>query len=393
MRRYLEPYVQKDLEEKMVFVGGPRQVGKTTLAFHLLGDADATHPAYLSWDAVGKKESILKGELPADQRLIVLDEIHKYRGWRNLLKGFYDQFKSQRRFLVTGSARLDYYRRGGDSLQGRYHYYRLHPLTLSEVSRKPTSTDLEHLLTFGGFPEPFLKANSRHYKRWQRERLSRVIQEDLIHLEQVKEVSQLDLLVHILPGRVGSILSLNNLRNDLQVSFETVERWILILENLYYCFRISPFGLSHLRTAKKEKKLYLWDWSQPKSQSARFENMVASHLLKYCHLIQDREGDEMELKFLRDAQKREIDFVVVKNQKPLFAVECKSGESDLSPNIAYFAERSHIPKFFQVHWGRKDAEVAKHRARIVPFVKFCQNLGDEISNDRENFISCRFAHS
>lgn len=304
--------------------------------------------------------------------MIVLAEIHKFKGWRNLVKGFYDRHKSKKEFLVTGSARLDYYRRGGDSLQGRYHYYRLHPFSLYEINNKPTQDDLQHLINFGGFPEPFLKANNRHYKRWQRERLVRVMQEDLINLEQVKEVSQLSLLAQIIPTRVGAILSLNNLKQDLQTAFETVDRWVLILENIYYCYRISPFGLSPLRTAKKEKKLYLWDWSQCKNPGARFENLVASHLLKYCHLIQDSEGDDMQLKFIRDAQKREIDFVVVKNQKPIFAVECKTGESSISPHIAYFSERSEIPIFYQVHLGRKDAEVAKHRARIIPFQNFCQ---------------------
>lgn len=371
MKRYLEEPVRQDLKEKMVFVGGPRQVGKTTVAFHLLGNADESDPAYLNWDSSAVKRALLKGELPSDQDLIVLDEIHKYKGWRNLVKGFYDQHKSKRRFLITGSARLDYYRRGGDSLQGRYHYYRLHPLTLPELGPKPTDQDLEQLLSFGGFPEPFLKANGRHYRRWQQERLSRVLQEDLIGLEQVKEVSQLDLLMHLLPTRVGSILSLNNLKQDLQVAFETVERWILILENIYYGYRIAPFGLPRLRTAKKEKKLYLWDWSQCETEGARFENLVASHLLKMCHFIQDSEGEEMQLQFLRDAQKREIDFVVLKNRKPVFAVECKTGESQLSPHIPYFAARSSIPKFYQVHLGKKDVEIAQHRARILPFIRFC----------------------
>ncbi len=372
MKRYLEDIAREDLKEKMVFMGGPRQSGKTTLAFHLLGNADESHPAYLNWDDIKTKQSILRGEIPANQPLVVLDEIHKYRGWRNLVKGFYDTHRSTKQFLITGSARLDYYRRGGDSLQGRYHYYRLHPFSLDEVSKKPTQQELGQLLQHGGFPEPFLKASSRHHKRWQQERITRVIQEDLISLEQVKEISQLDLLVHVLPSRVGSILSLNNLREDLQVSFETVDRWIQILENIYYCYRISPLGFPRLRTAKKEKKLYLWDWSQVSDPGARFENLVASHLLKFCHFVEDSEGEEMHLQFIRDAQKREINFVVVKNKKPLFAVECKTGESTLSPHIAYYSERSTIPAFYQVHQGQKDVEIARHRARILPFTTFSQ---------------------
>ncbi|MFC1766464.1 ATP-binding protein, partial [Planctomycetota bacterium] len=223
--------------------------------------------------------------------------------------------------------------------------------SLGELSSPPVSSDLEHLLQFGGFPEPFLKGQTRHWKRWQRERQSRVIQEDLVNLEQVKEVSQLSLLAQVLPDRVGSLLSLNNLRQDLSVAFETVDRWITILENLYFCFRIVPYGLPHLRATKKEKKLYMWDWSLCSDSAARFENLVGSHLLKFCHQQEDTEGDSMELQFIRDSQGREIDFVVVKNSKPLFAVECKSGEQGLSRHVSYFSQRSNIPNFYQVHMG------------------------------------------
>lgn len=366
MDRYLKAAIVADLKEKMVFLGGPRQVGKTTLALSLLENGSEQHPAYMNWDGVTSRKALLQGALPADEDLIILDEIHKYKEWRNLVKGFYDLNKSSKQFLITGSARLDHYRRGGDSLQGRYHYHRLHPLSLHETTANPRPSDLEHLLKFGGFPEPFLKGNVRHWKRWQRERRSRVIQDDLTNLEQVKETSQLDLLASVLPERVGAPLSINNLRGDLGVAFETADRWITILENLYFCFRIQPHGLPKLRAARKEKKLYMWDWSLCENEAARFENLVASNLLKYCHRIEDQEGDRMELRFVRDSQRREVDFVVVRDNQPEFAVECKTGERDLSRNIAYFAQRTSIPKFYQVHMGRKDYEMAKHRARVLP---------------------------
>ena len=359
----------------MVFLGGPRQVGKTTLALTLLENGDERHPAYLNWDDLQSRRMLLEGALPAVEPLVILDEVHKYKGWRNLVKGFYDMNKSRRQFLITGSARLDHYRRGGDSLQGRYHYHRLHPLSLHELGRGAGNEEWDALMKFGGFPEPYLKADSRHWKRWQRERQSRVIQEDLINLEQVREVSQLSLLADILPDRVGSPLSINNLRGDLSVAFETAERWVTILENLYYCFRIQPFGLPRLRAAKKEKKLYMWDWSLCADEGARFENLVASNLLKYCHRHEDQEGDRMELKFIRDSQRREIDFVVVRNGQPEFAVECKSGDRSLSRNISYFSQRSSIPKFYQVHRGRTDREHASVRTRILPFAIFSQLLG------------------
>ena len=367
MKRYLENIIREDLSEKMVFLGGPRQVGKTTLALHLLDNGTEKHPAYLNWDNVSVKNLLLAGALPSDEKLLILDEIHKYKDWRNLVKGFYDTHKSDKQFLVTGSARLDHYRRGGDSLQGRYHYHRLHPLSLYELNKKPTKSDLEQLLNFGGFPEPFIKATARHWKRWQKERQSRVMQEDLLNLEYIKEVSQLTLLLQVLPEKVGSMLSVNKLRQSLSVSFDTADRWITILENLYFCFRIAPYGLPTLRTAKKEKKLYMWDWSVCGEPAAKFENIVASHLLKKCHAIEDAEGDKMELKFIRDSMGRELDFVVVKNNKPLFAVECKTGEQGLSRNISYFAERSNIPHFYQVHLGNKDYEISEFKARVLPF--------------------------
>ncbi|MBN1672320.1 MAG: ATP-binding protein [Kiritimatiellae bacterium] len=375
MKRYLEGAVAADLEEKMVFLGGPRQVGKTTLALGLLENGSEKHPAYLNWDARAARRTLLQGALPSDEPLVILDEIHKYKAWRNLVKGFYDLNKSSTRFLITGSAKLDHYRRGGDSLQGRYHYHRLHPLSLHEISGKPTRSDLEHLLRFGGFPEPFLKGSLRHWKRWQRERQSRVIQDDLVNLEHVKEVSQLDLLAQVLPDRVGAPLSINNLRGDLSVAFETADRWVTILESLYFCFRIQPYGLPKLRAAKKERKLYMWDWSLCEDPSARFENLVASNLLKYCHRAEDQEGDRMELRFVRDAQRRELDFVVVRNRKPMFAVECKTGAQELSRNIAYFAERTGIPRFYQVHAGERDYEVAGVRARVLPVTLFAGVLG------------------
>ena len=365
MKRYLAAAILSDLSEKMVFIGGPRQVGKTTLSLEFLDGGSETHPAYLNWDDVTSRKALLQGMLPGGEPLVILDEIHKHKGWRNLVKGFYDKNKSTKQFIIPGSAKLDHYRRGGDSLQGRYHYHRLHPFSLMELSSTPSSSDLETLLRFGGFPEPFLKANQRHWKRWQRERQTRVIRDDLTSLEHVKEVAQLELLADVLPDRVGSVLSINNLRQDLSVSFETADRWIGILENLYFCYRIKPFGLPKLRASKKEKKLYMWDWSICSNPAAKFENMVASNLLKYCHLLEDQEGESMELNFIRDSVGREIDFVVVKNGKPVFGVECKSGDSKISKNITYFSQRSIIPCFYQVHMGQKDYEVADARARIL----------------------------
>lgn len=358
----------------MVFLGGPRQVGKTSLAFQLLKDGNEKHPGYLNWDSKNDRKKILNEQLPASEPLIVLDEIHKYKQWRNLVKGLYDKNKSDRQFLITGSARLDYYRRGGDSLQGRYHYHRLHPISLLEANNNPTQSDVAHLLRFGGFPEPFLKGELEHWQRWQNERQKRVIYEDLLSLEKVQELSQLDLLISLLPDRVGSPLSVENLRGDLEVSHQSVERWIKIFENLYQCFRLAPYGAPKVRAVKKEQKLYLWDWSLCEDPGARFENLVASNLLKYCHQAEDTKGEKLELRYLRDRDKREIDFVVLKKQTPLFAVECKVSEKQISDHVKYFSERTSIPIFYQVHLETADYEQKEWKTRVLPMTRFCKEV-------------------
>jgi len=373
MKRYSMQQIIDDLQRKMVFVGGPRQVGKTTLAFSIL-KGDETHPGYLNWDYYEDKKDILQGKLPPNQPLIVLDEIHKYKEWRNLVKGLYDKRKSATSFLITGSARLDYYRKGGDSLQGRYHYHRLHPFSLCEISATPNQADLDSLRQFGGFPEPFLSQSDTGWKRWQRERLTRVVKEDLVTLEQVKEVSQLEVLSILLQEKVGSLLSINSLREDLSASHEAVARWVKIFENLYYCFLLTPYGAGRIQALKKDRKLYMWDWSICKSPGARFENLVAANLLKYCHFIEDTRGDDMTLCYLRDRNKREVDFVVLQNRRPLFAVESKTGDRDVSKHISYFASRTEIPAFFQVHQGARDYEVYDSRTRVLPFTRFAAEI-------------------
>ena len=374
--RSLTPDIAKTLDRRMAFVGGPRQVGKTTLSLALIGpDSTTRHPAYLSWDDPRVPPRLRRGELPAGEPLVVLDEIHKYARWRNLVKGLYDTEKSVRRFVVTGSARLDYYRKGGDSLAGRYRYYRLHPFSLMEMAQATGASDQElmkALLAFGGFPEPLLARNERDLRLWQRERMSRVVREDLRDLERVREISLVEQLADLLPERVGSLLSIGSIREDLHVDHKTADRWIGILEQLYVCFRIPPFGAPRVRALKKQQKLYLWDWSMVSEPGPRFENLVASQLLKYCHWQEDVEGHRMELRFLRDTDGREVDFVVIRDRKPLFAVECKTGDKGLSTAARYFSERTSIPAFYQVHLGQRHFQTGK--VTVVPFARWCRDL-------------------
>jgi len=184
----------------------------------------------------------------------------------------------------------------------------------------------------------------------------------------------LELLLHHLPACVGSPLSVNSLSKLLQVAHETIEHWLTIFDRLYVSYRIPPFGAKRIRAVRKEKKLYFWDWSRVENQGARFENMVAGHLLKYCHFMEDTQGYSMELRYVRDTDKREVDFAVLRDGHAEFAVECKSGEQNASPWCRYFRERTDIPRFYQVHLGVKDFGNAESGTRVLPFATFCREL-------------------
>lgn len=368
-QRYLLEQVQSDLQQKMVFLGGPRQVGKTTLARQIV---KKQHGGYLNWDISEDREKILKKQWPA-QDLWAFDEIHKYRQWRNLLKGLYDKFHPEKKILVTGSARLDIYRRGGDSLQGRYHYLRLHPLSVGELGTK-NQADFLTLLHLGGFPEPFFRGGKIEAKRWSREYRIRFIQEDIHSLERLHDLGTLELLILRLPELVGSPLSLNGLREDLQISHGTITHWIDILEKLYAIFRISPFGAPRLRAVKKEQKHYHFDWTLVSDESLRFENMVACHLLKWVHFQQDTKGQDYELQYFRDIDSREVDFVISNKRKPILAVECKWNDTDVTRSLKYLQQRFPDCVMWQVSAVGKQDYISDEKIRVAPALKFLQEL-------------------
>jgi len=387
LTRYLESAVRDDLDQKMVFVAGPRQVGKTTLAQQLL--ASATGGVYLNWDNREDRRDIRAARWPGGPALVVLDEIHKWRGWKGWLKGEFDKHRQAKRFLVTGSARLDVYRRGSDSLQGRYHHYRLHPLTHNEAAsvRPPAAPDLgqalvfatgvpdtlDALLRFGGFPEPFLAGSARTHRRWQKERIERVFREDVRDLEAVRDLSSIQLLADLLPERVGSLLSLNALREDLDASHRALTHWMDVLERLYYVVRLRPFENSRVRSLRKMPKAYLWDWSEVQAPGPRFENMVALHLLKFCHYLQDKDGFQVELRYLRDRTGREVDFLVTINRKPWFAVEAKLAETAIDPSLVHFRERLKIPFVYQVVL-QATRDFVQDEVRCLPAATFLSAL-------------------
>lgn len=386
--RYLRAPVQQDLLEKMVFVSGPRQVGKTTLAHQILDRAAAGE--YLSWDNRQDRVEIRASRWPAGKALVVLDEIHKWRGWKGWLKGEFDRHRERLGFLVTGSARLDVYRRGGDSLQGRYHHHRLHPFSFAEAASRRSPLSIEpgaelpipsradpglvtSLLQYGGFPEPFLAQSERSARRWRKERLDRFFREDVRDLEPLRDLASFELFASLLPERVGSPLSLNALREDLEVSHRAATHWANVLDALYYSFRIRPYGGPAARSLKKAPKAYLWDWSLVNEPGARFENLMASHLLKLCHSLTDSEGRTVELHYLRDRDGREVDFLVTHDRKPWFAVEAKLSERRVDPALRSFRDRLGIPFCYQVT-REEGRDVLDQDVRVLPASRFLAAL-------------------
>jgi predicted AAA+ superfamily ATPase len=365
-RRYLVPQVARDLRRKMVFVAGPRQVGKTTLAKSLPGAS----AGYLSWDVPRDRERILRGELPAS-RLLVFDELHKNRSWRSFLKGVFDGRARGQQILVTGSARLDACRRGGESLQGRYHLLRLHPLSVAELGAPDA---LPALLRLGGFPEPFFGGSDTEARRGSREYRNRIVHEEVVRLERVQDLGKLELMMLRLPELVGSPLSINNLREDLAVSHKTAAAWLDILERLYAIYRLPPFGSPKLRAVKKEQKHYHFDWSVVPDDAARFENLVGSHLLKWVHFEQDAHGRDLELRYFRDTDRREVDFVVVEGRRPIRLVECKWGDTGIDRSLRYLHERFPAAEAWQVSAvGTKDYRTPDG-IRVAPAAALLRSL-------------------
>ena len=352
----------------MVFVGGPRQVGKTQLGKMIISDP----AAYLGFDIPAHRNAILRGELPPTEAWF-FDEIHKYRAWRNYLKGLYDAAGGRKRILVTGSARLDFYRFGGDSLQGRYYYLRLHPLSLAEVGGS-TREDLAALLQLLGFPEPFLGGSDTQARRWSLAYRERMVREEVTSLESISDLSKLELLVNALPARVGSPLSINALREDLRVSHPTVARWLDVLERLYAIFRVPPFGAPRLRAVKKEQKHYHFDWTVVVDPAARFENLVASHLLKWAHYQVDTQGRAVELRYFRDIDGREVDFVLTDQGKAIGFVACKWDDAEASSSLRYLRQRfPSVPAWQVSAVGKKDFETADG-IRVAPGVALLRQL-------------------
>ena len=369
MDRIYDTLIREHLGQnrQIALVSGPRQVGKTTSSRAGAGDH-----TYYSWDRQSDRilitrgpdsvaEDIGLGAVRSSLLHVVFDEIHKYRSWRSFLKGFFDVYSDRTRCVVTGSARLGYFRRGGDSLMGRYFLYRMHPVSVGELAHqtiadKPVhpplridSASFSDLLQFGGYPEPFLRAETRFYNRWRRLRTELLFREDLRDLTRIQEAGQVEVLGQLLADRAGQLVNYSNLAADVNVAVDTVQRWAAELEALYFCFTVRPWHRNVPKSLRKQPKVYLWDWSIVAAEGARRENLIASQLLKAVHWWTDNGLGDFDLHYMRDKAKREVDFLVTRDGAPWFLAEVKStaGRS-LSPALGYFQQQIGAAHAFQI---------------------------------------------
>lgn len=389
-KRFYDALLARHLStlRQMAFVTGPRQVGKTTTC-------RSHSESYVNWDNLDDRRRILAGPASLADGLgldrisksiptALFDELHKYPRWKQFLKGFFDTYSQQVRIVATGSSRMDVYRRGGDSLMGRYFLYRMHPFTIAEVLhqdlpasrrivRPPTeikARDFEALWRHGGYPEPYLKRDSKFSRRWQSSRLEQLSREDIRDLTQIQHLDQLESLIHLLADRSAHQIVYENLAGEVRVSVDTARRWVALLRDLHLGFLIRPWFKNVTRSLRKEPKWYLRDWAAITDPGHKAETFVACHLLKAVEGWSDMGLGQFELGYLRDKEKHEVDFVVVRDGKPWFLVEAKLGEERPSETLRYFQDRIGAPFAFQVvmdlDYVDADCFAAPRKSVVVP---------------------------
>lgn len=372
MRRYLENPIKKDLQEKIVILSGPRQVGKTTLSRQLVPAY-----AYFNYDSSADRRAIKNEEWPRDTQLIIFDELHKMKNWKSWIKGIYDTEGIPPGLLVTGSARLEASRKAGDSLAGRFFSYRLHPLTVKEICaslEENPEEALDGLVRFGGFPEPYLKKSEVSAGRWRRTHIDTIIRQDLLDLERVREIKSIEILIDLLRERVGSSTSYSSLAEDLQVSIPTVKHWLEILENLYVVFPVRPYHKNIARSILKEPKYYFYDTGAVEGDlGTRLENVVALALWRELHWLEDTTGRRVSLHYLRDKEKREVDFLALIDNKPSLMVEVKAGDDSFSKSLLRFHGFLEGAEAIQVVYNLKRRK-STPQARMLPLAEFLAEI-------------------
>jgi uncharacterized protein len=320
---------------------------------------------------------------------IVFDELHKYRRWKQFLKGFFDTYEADVRIMVTGSSLLDAYRKGGDSLMGRYFLCRMHPLSIGELCRPVPSdcvinapaqiaeADWQALWEHGGHPEPFRKRSSRFSLRWRELRMHQLLREDIRDMTAIQDLDQLAVMARLLSERSSEQLIYASLAKQVRVSGNTVRSWIGTLCSLHYRFSVRPWHQNISKALRKEPKWFLRDWSGITDRGKRTETFCACHLLKAVEGWTDLGLGVFELRYIRDTQKREVDFVVIRDGSPWFLVEAKQGDSGPSPQLAYFQKQTGAEHAFQVSLGADYVDANCFRGKIpvvVPARTFFSQL-------------------
>lgn len=366
---YERAWKELSSDKNMVFIAGPRQAGKTTFSKQI--SESFKNRLYFNWDIHSDRalffqnpdffENVARRD--DSTPLIIFDEIHKYRNWKNYLKGAYDRFRDDYTFLVTGSGRLDIYRKGGDSLAGRYYMLHLFPLTISELSklnldmsdfmRDPLQLSIDNderliatwndLKELSGFPQPYLSGKKLTYRRWSSTYSRQLIREDIRDIVEIRSVTDVETLYSLLPSKVGSPLSLPSLAGDIGVSYNSVRSWLSIFERFFLAFSIPTWTDKIARAILKEKKYYLWDYPIIKDSAARFENMVAAELFKAVNLWTDMGHGAFTLHFIRDKEKEEVDFLLANDREPFLLVEAKMNDDSPSKSLKNFQKRLKIP--------------------------------------------------
>jgi hypothetical protein len=342
VERIQKDLILKDLKKKMAFLTGPRQVGKTWLAQKIAGLFPKS--IYLNYDSLEDRKIIQTESWLEDTSLLILDEIHKMQGWKNYLKGVYDTKPDPMMILVTGSARLEAFRQGGDSLAGRYFNHRLLPFSPSELGESPLGSDLERFMNRGGFPEPFLAESDTEADRWRMQYVDGLIRTDILDFEKIQDFKAIQMVLELLRSRVGSPLSYKSIAEDVGISPNTAKKYIQIFESLYIIFRVSPFSHNIARSILKEPKIYFFDTGMVKGdEGVRFENLVAVCLLKHVFALTDYSGKPYSLDYLRTKEGMEVDFCLTNGDIPERMVEVKRSDSVPSRSLLNFKNRYNIP--------------------------------------------------
>jgi predicted AAA+ superfamily ATPase len=356
-------------EKSMIFMAGPRQAGNTTLAQSLA--ESYTNNVYLNWDILSHRSRFIENPIFFEEierkdestPLVVLDEIHKYKDWKNYLKGIYDQFQRDYHFLISGSGRLDIYQKGGDSLAGRYYLYHLWPFTIAELGKANVAHDefqknplkismkrhaelqqiWSTLAELSGFPEPYLSNRKTTYRRWSNTYSQRLIREDIRDLTGIKSIEDMEMLYYLLPSKVGSPISIPSLSQNLKVSYNTVRNWMTMFQRFFMIFSISPWTRKIARAIQKEQKVYLWDVPRIQDAAARFENMVAVELYRAVTLWNDMGYGSFSLHFIKNKEQQEVDFLIADDNRPILLIEAKLADVHPSPTLLKFQNALNVP--------------------------------------------------